>query len=125
MKLKSNKNNNQSSLIDNQLEMLSTYVERTLQIHPFFCKTNPIFLIFRLKMMISLKNKPNSNPKQTQSNPILAQKSGWQSQTNPKQSQLANWTEINISSFITSKYENLYRWKGKKNKPKQVCPRMS
>jgi hypothetical protein len=66
MNLKSNKNNNQSSLIDNQLEMPSTIVERTLQIRPFFCKTNPIFRIFILKMKISLKNKPNSKPIQTQ-----------------------------------------------------------
>ena len=34
-------------------------------------------------MKISLKNKPNTNPIQTQSNPILAKKSGWQTQTNP------------------------------------------
>ena len=36
-------------------------------------------------MKIPSKNKPNSNPIQSQSNPILAQKSGGQSQTNPIQ----------------------------------------
>jgi len=45
---------------------LSTIVERSLQIHPFFCKTNPIFLYFSPKTTISLKNKPNSKPIQTQ-----------------------------------------------------------
>jgi hypothetical protein len=87
MNLKSNKNNNQSSLIDNQLEMPSTIVERTLQIRPFLCKTNPIFRIFRLKSMISLKNKPNSNPIQTQTKPFLGQYRGWQSQFKAKQTQ--------------------------------------
>jgi hypothetical protein len=37
--------------------------------------------------MISPKNKPNSNPIQTQSKPISAQKRGYQSQTNPIQTQ--------------------------------------
>jgi hypothetical protein len=32
----------------------------------FFVETNPIFPVLRLKMMISLKNKPNTNPIQTQ-----------------------------------------------------------
>jgi hypothetical protein len=41
---------------------LSTSVERTLQIRPFLCKTNPIFSVFRRKMKIMPKNKPNSNP---------------------------------------------------------------
>jgi hypothetical protein len=63
--------------------MPSTLVERTLQIRPFLCKTNPIFRYFSLKTKISPKNKPNSNPIQTQSKPILTQKSGYQSQTNP------------------------------------------
>jgi len=45
---------------------------------------------------------------------ILAQKSGWQSQTNPIQSQLANWAEISVSSFATNKYENLRRWRREK-----------
>ena len=54
---------------------------------PFFCKTNPISPIFRLKMKILLKNKANTNPIQTQSKPILGQFQGWQTQTNPIQSQ--------------------------------------
>ena len=33
---------------------------------PFLCKTNPIFLYFHPKTKISLKNKPNSKPIQTQ-----------------------------------------------------------
>jgi hypothetical protein len=49
-------------LFTNDYRHHSTIVERTLQIRPFFCKTNPIFPIFRSKTMISLKNKPNSNP---------------------------------------------------------------
>jgi hypothetical protein len=34
-------------------------------------------------MMISLKNEPNSNPKQSQTNPILAQKQASKMKTNP------------------------------------------
>jgi hypothetical protein len=48
-----------------------------------FAKQSQFFPIFQPKMMISLKNKPNSKPKQTQTKPILAQKAGGQSQTNP------------------------------------------
>jgi superfamily II DNA/RNA helicase len=47
-----------SSLFTN---LLSTPVERTLQIRPFFCKTNPIFPIFHQKTMISPKNKANQS----------------------------------------------------------------
>jgi hypothetical protein len=65
----------------------TTNVEKPLQIRPFLCKTNPIFRIFRLKSMISLKNKPNSNPIQTQTKPILSQNGLYQSQTKPKQTQ--------------------------------------
>jgi hypothetical protein len=36
----------------------------------FFYKTNPIFPIIRLKIKIIPKNKPNTNPIQTQSKPI-------------------------------------------------------
>jgi hypothetical protein len=34
--------------------------------------------------LTKVKNKPNSNPKQTQSKPILGQYQGWQSQNKPK-----------------------------------------
>jgi hypothetical protein len=44
----------------------STSVEKPLQIDYFLCKTNPIFLDFNKKTMMSPKNKPNSNPIQTQ-----------------------------------------------------------
>jgi hypothetical protein len=54
-----------------------------------FYKTNPIFPHFSTKNNDSAKKqtqyKPNSKPKQTQSNPFLAQKSGGQSQTKPIQ----------------------------------------
>jgi len=72
------------------IRQFSTPVERALQINPLLCKTNPIFRYFSLIMKVSLKNKPNSNPIQTQSKPILSQKSGWQIQTNPIQTQLKN-----------------------------------
>jgi hypothetical protein len=48
-----------------------------------FMQTNPISPIFRLKTMISTKNKANSNPIQTQTKPISAHYEGDQSQTNP------------------------------------------
>ena len=60
----------------------------------FLCKTNPIFTIFHTKTMIKPKNKPNSNPIQTQTKPILAQKSGGQSQFKPKQTQFQTTTFI-------------------------------
>ncbi len=47
-------------------------------------KQTQFFRVFHPKMMISLKNKANSNPIQSQTNPILAQKSGWQTQFKPK-----------------------------------------
>ena len=70
MELKSNKNNNQfipkgSSLINNQLEMPSTYVERTLQIN-LFMQNKPNFPHFSLKNEDFTKKqtqyKANSNP---------------------------------------------------------------
>jgi len=39
----------------------------------FLCKTKPIYAIFGPKTAIVRKNKPNSNPKQTQSKPIQSQ----------------------------------------------------
>jgi hypothetical protein len=48
----------------------STIVERTLQISPFLCKTNPIFCIFHQKMKIMPKNKPNSKPIKPNFGPI-------------------------------------------------------
>jgi len=73
-----------SSLLTN---LPSTLVESALQIDPFLCKTNPILsAVGGLLMNVNLyntkyyenkwqrrvrKNKPNTNPIQTQSNPIL------------------------------------------------------
>ena len=42
----------------------------------FLCRINPIFPIFHIKTMISLKNKPNSKPIRTRTNPIMNQKLG-------------------------------------------------
>jgi hypothetical protein len=78
----------------------TTNVEKPLQIRPFLCKTNPIFRIFRLKSMISLKNKPNSNPIQTQTKPILSRYGLYQSQTKPKQ------TQSSLSSSVVDKQLN-------------------
>ena len=52
----------------------STRVEKIRQITPFYAKQTQFFPVINLKMMISLKNKPNSNPIQSQTKPILAQK---------------------------------------------------
>jgi len=100
---------------------LSTIVERSLQIHPFLYKTNPIFLYFSPKTKISPKNKPNSNPIQSQSKPIFAQNQGWQTQTNPiftldssshcfpvgGQTQLAKRQKMNVSNC----YAKIYNYK--------------
>jgi hypothetical protein len=54
---------------------LSLYICRVPSTNPtFLCKTNPILCVFNPKTTISLKNKPNSNPIQTQMNPILNEK---------------------------------------------------
>ena len=52
----------------------STRVEKIRQITPFYAKQTQFFPVINLKMMISLKNKPNSNPIQSQTNPIMSQK---------------------------------------------------
>ena len=54
---------------------------------PFFTKQTQFFPIFHPKTTIPQKNKPNSNPIQTQTNPILAQKQGLIMRTKPIQSQ--------------------------------------
>ena len=46
-------------------------------------KTNPIFARIGLKTRISMKNKANSNPIQSQTKPILGKKLGGQSQNKP------------------------------------------
>jgi hypothetical protein len=65
MNLKSNKSNNQSSIIDNQLEMPSTPVENVRQIS-FFMQNKPNFPHFSPENRDFAKkqtqNKPNSNP---------------------------------------------------------------
>ena len=50
-------------------EWYSTFVEKPLQIHPKNAKQTQFFPVFNPKMKISIKNKPNSNPIQTQTNP--------------------------------------------------------
>ena len=52
-----------------------------------YTKQTQFFPIFQPKTTIPPKNKPNSNPIQSQSKPILAQKSGGQSQFKPNQTQ--------------------------------------
>ena len=52
--------------------------------HPFLCKTKPNLLLFSLKTMISRKNKPNSNPIQSQFNPKQTQLKPIQTQFKPK-----------------------------------------
>ena len=96
MNLKSNKNNNQSSLIDNQLEMPSTPVENIRQIRPFlsnkpnfkYTKIN-VSSVFtqdyeNLWLYKSLKNKPNSKPIQSQ---FWAKNQGGKAKTKPIQTQ--------------------------------------
>jgi hypothetical protein len=118
---------------DTNLRYLSTLVERTLQIRPFLCKTNLIFPIFRLKMMISLKNKPNSNPIQSQTNPMAGKSkmninvrytktyknktAAKRNKNKPNSKPFCINAIVNISSFMTSKYENLYLWRGEKTNP--------
>jgi hypothetical protein len=128
MKLKSNKNNNQSSLIDNQLEMPSTLVERALQINPFIpnkanVKTDKMNLsLIILKGYEALwltfgsiraKNKANSNPIKPNQSQFWPNFKGEQSQTNPIQTHFYSNVIINISSFVTSKYGKITRWRAK------------
>jgi hypothetical protein len=67
MILKSNKNNNKSSIINNKLKMLYTCRETSTN-HPFLCKTNPIFPGFSPKNNDSTKKqtqfKAKANPNQ-------------------------------------------------------------
>jgi len=73
MKLNSNKNNNQSLLINNQLEMASTPVENVRQIR-LFMQNKPNFPHFSLKNDVFSKKqtqfKPNSNPIKANFSPI-------------------------------------------------------
>jgi hypothetical protein len=98
IKLKSN-NNTQSSIFNNQSVICSTQVENVRQIRLFFTKQTQFFPIFHTKTTILQKNKANSNPIKPDSKPILAQKSGGQTQTNP----MSIWVVFFLSSFITSK----------------------
>ena len=54
--------NTQYSIRNTHHETLSTRVEKPLQITPFYAKQTQFFPVFNLKMKISPKNKPNSNP---------------------------------------------------------------
>jgi hypothetical protein len=72
-----------SSIASLSGEASSTPVEIVRQIDCFYKKQTQFFTIFHPKTTIPPKNKANSNPIQSQTNPILAQKSGGQTQTNP------------------------------------------
>jgi hypothetical protein len=100
--------NNQSSIIDNRFKQF-TQIAGSAQIAVSFQNrassikhqassmqnkpNSPIVhlnLIYLLTMIYTIstcltkvKNKPNSNPIKPKTNPILAQKSGWQSQFKP------------------------------------------
>jgi len=58
--------------------------KNSYEIFSFLCKTNPILPIFRLETTISRKNKPNSNPIQSQFNPKQTQ---FKPISKPKQTQ--------------------------------------
>ena len=47
--------------------------KNSYEIFSFFCKTNPIFALLSPKTMMSLKNKPNTNPIQTRFKPKQTQ----------------------------------------------------
>jgi len=72
MKLESQITNNQSSLIDNKSKRPSTTVEIALQIHSILTN-KPNFPHFSPENDDITKNKPNSNPIQTKTNPIQSQ----------------------------------------------------
>jgi hypothetical protein len=116
MKLKSNKNNNQSSLIDNQLEMPSTSVEKPLQINLFlqnkanFPHFSPENRDFAEKQT---QYKPNSNPIKANFGPISRVAEPNKPNSNP----MAGKTKMNLSSLITSKYEKINRWRHKNSNP--------
>jgi hypothetical protein len=74
----------------------STGVERTLQIHPFLCKTNPIFRYFSPKTTISPKNKPNSKPIQTQFWPNFK---GGKANSNPNKPNESHSRKVKSNAF--------------------------
>jgi len=81
----------------------STTVEIALQIHSILTN-KPNFMRFSPENDDFTKNKPNSKPIQTQTNPILGQYQGWQSQNKPKQTQFKS---NNQSSLIANKLRSL------------------
>ncbi len=78
----------------------TTFVESPLQIHLFLKKQTQFFLVFGPKTAIYPKNKPKTNPIQTQSNPIC---------TRPKMS---------LCPFIIKRYENIRLYDRNENEPK-------
>jgi hypothetical protein len=118
MKLKSNKNNNQSSIIDNQLEMPSTSVEKPLQISPFSTnkanvkidKMNLSLILLKgyedLRLIfgsIGAKNKPNSNPIKANFGPISRVAKPNKPNSNAKESQMKSIYNIR---FFSESYNN-------------------
>jgi hypothetical protein len=72
----------------------------------FLCKTNPILCVFGPKTVICPKNKPNSKPIQTQTNPILAQKQRSEPKNKTKSNPfLANYPgSFKIQKFLFPKH---------------------
>jgi hypothetical protein len=108
--------------------MPSTLVERALQISPFIpnkanVKTDKMNLsLIILKGYEALwltfgsiraKNKANSNPIKPNQSQFWANFKGEQSQTKPIQTHFYSNVIINISSFVTSKYGKITRWRAK------------
>ena len=67
-----------------------------------YAKQTQFFSVFNLKIMISLKNKPNSKPIQSQTKPIMSQKLGGQSQFKAKQTQFENSINNIMRDFNTT-----------------------
>ncbi len=96
----------------------STTVEKTLQISLFMQNkpnspnvqtdlTNLITMIYAyFHSLTKVKNKANSNPIQSQTNPILAQNQGWQTQNKPNQSHFLNPLKVILYSMMLRAYPN-------------------
>ena len=82
-----------------KIHSLKAIRKNSYEIFSFLCKTNPILSVFRPKTLISQKNKPNSNPIQSQFNPK-------QTQFKPKQTQFK-------PNFLLRKDQKLLSFKAK------------
>jgi 5'-methylthioadenosine phosphorylase len=102
-------------------QMPSTSVENVRQIN-LFLQNKPNFPHFSLKNEDFTKKQTQFKPN---SNPILAQKSGWQTQFKAKQTQLLKRPKMNARNYITMNYENFsIYWiqKTNPNKANFTCP---